>query len=165
MTMHEVSEAVSIVEKAAGDEVNLIHGVVYSEDPSEELMVTVVATGFNKHTHKEHIENNQPLLNNNDFFNNTKFDANKLRTTFGFDNSASLPVQQAAAKTYATIEIANSPRGEQLKKYEKPAFERRGKNNENGNGINNDKQQANTINEPITSKIYDQPAFLRRIMD
>lgn len=48
MTMHEVSEAVSAIEKAAGDEVNLIHGVVVDESMEDEIAITVVATGFHR---------------------------------------------------------------------------------------------------------------------
>ncbi len=48
MTMHEVSEAVSAIEKAAGDEVNLIHGIVLDERMEDEIAITVVATGFRR---------------------------------------------------------------------------------------------------------------------
>ncbi len=48
LTMFEVSEAVSAIEKAAGDEVNLIHGVVVDERMEDELAITVVATGFRR---------------------------------------------------------------------------------------------------------------------
>lgn len=48
LTMFEVSEAVSAIEKAAGDEVNLIHGVVIDERMEDELAITVVATGFRR---------------------------------------------------------------------------------------------------------------------
>jgi cell division protein FtsZ len=47
MTMFEVSEAVSVVESAAGGNANIIHGVVYNDDMEDGIMVTVVATGFN----------------------------------------------------------------------------------------------------------------------
>lgn len=47
MSMFEIAEAVSIVEEATGGDANIIHGVVYKEELENELMVTVVATGFN----------------------------------------------------------------------------------------------------------------------
>jgi cell division protein FtsZ len=46
MTMHEISDAVSVIEQAAGGEVNLIHGIVFDEAMGDSVMVTVVATGF-----------------------------------------------------------------------------------------------------------------------
>ena len=48
LTLHEVSEAVSCVQKAAGEEANLIHGVVIDEAMEDEISVTVVATGFHE---------------------------------------------------------------------------------------------------------------------
>lgn len=53
MTMFEVSEAVSAIEKAAGDEVNLIHGVVIDESMDDEISITVVATGFRRQDEKK----------------------------------------------------------------------------------------------------------------
>ena len=53
MTMFEVSEAVSAIEKAAGDEVNLIHGVVVDERMEDEIAITVVATGFRRQEEKK----------------------------------------------------------------------------------------------------------------
>lgn len=46
LTMHEVSEAISCVQKAAGEDANLIHGVVIDDTLDDELAITVVATGF-----------------------------------------------------------------------------------------------------------------------
>ncbi|MFN4819484.1 MAG: cell division protein FtsZ [Ignavibacteria bacterium] len=48
MTMHEIGEAVSIIEENAGNDVNLIHGIVYDESLDDKLMITVVATGFKR---------------------------------------------------------------------------------------------------------------------
>lgn len=46
LTMHEVNEAISCVQKAAGEDANLIHGVVIDEAMDDAISVTVVATGF-----------------------------------------------------------------------------------------------------------------------
>lgn len=48
MSLVEVDEAVSIIHEAAGDEANVIMGAVIDEKMGDELMVTVIATGFNK---------------------------------------------------------------------------------------------------------------------
>ncbi len=61
MTMFEVSEAVSAIEKAAGDEVNLIHGVVVDESMDDEISITVVATGFRRQEEKKVIPVSAPL--------------------------------------------------------------------------------------------------------
>jgi cell division protein FtsZ len=46
LTMYEVAEAMQLIEEAAGSETNLIHGIVMGEEPSEEISITLVATGF-----------------------------------------------------------------------------------------------------------------------
>lgn len=48
LSMHEIASAVSAVEKSAGDDANIIHGVTILDDLGEDIMVTVVATGFRK---------------------------------------------------------------------------------------------------------------------
>jgi cell division protein FtsZ len=47
MGMLEVAEAVELVNNAAGEGSNLIHGVNYKEEMGDDFMVTIVATGFN----------------------------------------------------------------------------------------------------------------------
>lgn len=48
MSLVEVDEAVTIIHEAAGEEANVIMGAVIDENLGEEMMVTVIATGFNK---------------------------------------------------------------------------------------------------------------------
>jgi cell division protein FtsZ len=48
MTLVEIDEATSIIHEAAGDDANVILGTVIDENLKEEIMVTVIATGFNK---------------------------------------------------------------------------------------------------------------------
>lgn len=46
ISMAEVGEAVQTIEQAAGEQANLIFGVVFNEELSDQMMVTVVATGY-----------------------------------------------------------------------------------------------------------------------
>ena len=48
MTLVEIDEATSIIHEAAGDDANVILGTVVDENLTDEIMVTVIATGFNK---------------------------------------------------------------------------------------------------------------------
>ncbi len=48
MTLWEVNEAATIIQEAAGEKVNVIFGMVVDDSLSDELRVTVIATGFNK---------------------------------------------------------------------------------------------------------------------
>jgi cell division protein FtsZ len=46
MTLHEVSEATSLVQRAVGEDANIIFGAVVDDSLRDELLVTVIATGF-----------------------------------------------------------------------------------------------------------------------
>jgi len=46
MTLHEVSEATSIISEEAGDDANVIFGAVVSDSNRDDIHVTVIATGF-----------------------------------------------------------------------------------------------------------------------
>jgi len=48
MSLWEVNEAATIIQDTAGERVNVIFGMVVDDSLSEELRVTVIATGFNK---------------------------------------------------------------------------------------------------------------------
>lgn len=48
MTMHEVNEAAKIITEAADPDAKVIFGAVIDEDLSDEMRITVVATGFGK---------------------------------------------------------------------------------------------------------------------
>ncbi len=55
ISMHEVGQASKTVQQAVGDEANVIFGVVIDDNLSEEIRVTVIATGFNKDFQKAEI--------------------------------------------------------------------------------------------------------------
>jgi cell division protein FtsZ len=48
MTLAEVEEATEIIHEAAGEDANVILGAVIDEEIENEVMVTVIATGFNR---------------------------------------------------------------------------------------------------------------------
>ena len=48
MSLVEVDEAVSVIHEAAGEEANVILGAVIDENLGDEMIVTVIATGFNR---------------------------------------------------------------------------------------------------------------------
>jgi cell division protein FtsZ len=47
ITLHEVNQAVSLINDAAGDRANVIFGAVVDDNLGEEIRVTLIATGFN----------------------------------------------------------------------------------------------------------------------
>ena len=48
MTLHEVAEASSLVQRTADPEANIIFGTVIDAEMSEQMKITVIATGFNR---------------------------------------------------------------------------------------------------------------------
>jgi cell division protein FtsZ len=48
MTLHEVAEASSLVQRTADPEANIIFGTVIDEDMNDQIKITVIATGFNR---------------------------------------------------------------------------------------------------------------------
>ncbi len=48
ITIEEYDAAVQVITEAAGGDVEVISGLVFDDNMTEELMVTVIATGFNK---------------------------------------------------------------------------------------------------------------------
>jgi cell division protein FtsZ len=50
LSLSEVDEATKVIHETAGEEANVILGTVINENMTDEIMVTVIATGFNKRT-------------------------------------------------------------------------------------------------------------------
>ena len=48
LLLHEVSEAVSIIHRAADEDANIIFGAVLDDSMSDEVKITVIATGFDE---------------------------------------------------------------------------------------------------------------------
>ena len=58
MTLHEVDEATSIIFEEAGKDANIIFGAVLDPNMTDEIQVTVIATGFNQLAQVEKVEVN-----------------------------------------------------------------------------------------------------------
>ncbi len=56
MTLSEINEAMSLIEGASDEEANIIFGNVIEEDMRDELMVTVIATGFDRKAQRRSAE-------------------------------------------------------------------------------------------------------------
>jgi len=60
MGLHEVNEAVSIIENMVDEDANIIFGFVTDDSMGDDLRVTVVATGLNPANSAPHIVSNNP---------------------------------------------------------------------------------------------------------
>ncbi len=136
LTMQEVSDAISFIEESAGEEVNLIHGVVFDESLQENpsITITVIATGFSAQQEQQRRTSGQASTQ-----------TVNLNPTPAPATSVSSPPPQT---------LPPPPRGsDHLKRYDTPAYIRRSAQNTN---------QPEPV--PKTGTM-DKPAFLRKIMD
>lgn len=168
LTMMEVDESVKIVHEAVGADANIIFGVVLDDTLSDSMMVTVIATGFNK---SKEARLPQPQQ--------------RASQAAPAAQQQSAPAQQqpvARPYTNPTRETMadNVPVGlEELEKYNEPAYLRRGAGIHRG-GYDvtrrpdetqqraEEEQQAEEQRQQEArqqKQAADKPAFLRRIMD
>jgi cell division protein FtsZ len=166
MTMMEVDEAVKIVHDAVGSDANVIFGVVLDDDLGDAMMVTVIATGFNK---AKEVRQPQPQVQ-------------RTQQAQSQPQQQQTPQQQPAQQqvsrpTVASREILTDhvPVGlDELEKYNEPAYLRRGTGiHRGGYDITRrqeetqkaeEQQQAEEQRE-VKRQAAEKPAFLRRIMD
>ncbi len=69
LTLHEVNEAASLIQEEAAEDANIIFGAVINEAMEEELLITVIATGFGE---KELERAQTPMLGTSSGRRNTK---------------------------------------------------------------------------------------------
>jgi cell division protein FtsZ len=56
LLLHEVSEAASIIQRAAVEDANIIFGAVLDDSMTDEIKITVIATGFDKKEPKSPVD-------------------------------------------------------------------------------------------------------------
>ncbi|MDM5246819.1 MULTISPECIES: cell division protein FtsZ [unclassified Lysinibacillus] len=65
LSLFEVQEAADIVASASDEEVNMIFGSVINENLKDEIIVTVIATGFSEEALQQHRNVTRPTINTN----------------------------------------------------------------------------------------------------
>ena len=166
LTMMEIDEAVDIVYKSVGQEANIIFGVVIDESLEENMMVTVIATGFNK---KAAAKKAPEAKTSTMPFRAVGFDLGSREEESKVEEKA--PEEKPAPPKIEKEEyVANNPGT--YKKYDVPAYERRNVSHEvlrggfdipkQNQAENNEGNQEEQEEERPRS---ERAAFLRRIMD
>jgi cell division protein FtsZ len=77
MSMYEVGEASRIVQEAAGEGANVIWGMVIDDEISEEVRVTVIATGFNREAKQAELMQKPKIIKSHEFAPNDFTDLDK----------------------------------------------------------------------------------------
>ncbi|SFB19050.1 cell division protein FtsZ [Lentibacillus halodurans] len=65
LSLYEVQEAADLVTSAADNEVNVIFGSVINENLKDEIIVTVIATGFDESQKEDNQPRQRPVINHN----------------------------------------------------------------------------------------------------
>ncbi|MDQ0217167.1 cell division protein FtsZ [Peribacillus cavernae] len=102
LSLFEVQEAADIVATASDQDVNMIFGSVINENLKDEIVVTVIATGFNE------VEIQQPRQSS--------------RPSFGHSRPAAQPVKREAKREEANEPVRNNNIGQPEDGLDIPAF-------------------------------------------
>lgn len=180
-TMFEIGEAVSVIENAAGNDTNLIQGVVFDDSLEDVMMITVVATGFKREAQQQ----NRMIVSASSVVEQQRVATVQSKVAeqqvvvqhYGKVASGD-PVNyynQPAQQQQSTSRHipANSPSGyQELSKYDEPAYLRRKQNGaikiQSESEVRADTQterNALNIQNNQSRDVQNKPAFLRKIMD
>ncbi|MCB0725969.1 MAG: cell division protein FtsZ [Ignavibacteriae bacterium] len=149
ITMGEIERINEIIQNAAGEDAKYIFGLVDDAKMAEEIMVTVIATGFNK----------QSAAVSDSDYSEQEIAANAVRQHSNLSKKGKITVL---------------PNHEELSTYDKPGYVRREvKLNDDLSEELNKKKVVDDFDEPdgfenLENSEYDdysKPAFLRRQMD
>ena len=77
LTLVEVDQATKIIFEQAGEDANIIFGAVIDPDMGDDMMVTVIATGFNQKYRNELVNESTSAENNNIVTEKTLFKSEK----------------------------------------------------------------------------------------
>ena len=140
MSLVEIEEATEIIHSAAREEVNVILGAVIDESLKDEIMVTVIATGFNRKV------------------------STPMTTGLGGMPMVHSGIRPSVRPPQKAIE--RIPTGvTDLKSYDPPAFMRRGYDLNFGTSSPSAAVADDSERQRIDKTDTEKPAFLRKIMD
>jgi len=161
ITLYEVNDAATVISQAAGEEANVIFGSVIDEGLDDEIMVTVIATGFNKKKAQaaaapmrqaptqqvqQPVQHQQPVQNQR-----------PVPTILKMTADGDSPGAQEAFP-FPDVRRTEVHGLEHLVPRDQPTFVRR--------GIDiNSNEESRDRKERISKEDPEKPAFLRRIMD
>ena len=180
MTMHEISEAISIIEESAGNEVNLIQGIVYDEALEDKIMITVVATGFKRNSYAIPTIINKVEAPSIPSVSQIQASAPILKTVQTIiPEPSKVDVQTETEPSAPVLFTMNPEKIREVKPMQQPSFIRRSDPNtmrqsQGGsiriNSVSDLPSAAKATGQPIVirdpkSSVVEKPAFLRKIMD
>lgn len=163
VSMAEIGDAVQTIEEAAGEQANLIFGVVFNEDLGDQIMVTVVATGFRQNANSEHEELEQEAVQvHAQQAAQVQQQAAQVESKIAANGGAvHMPAEFSAAVSSQQRSVpVSAPAGHEVTStFNAPAYTRRG-----GSVPLGTPSQVPATDSRDKSP-SEKPAFLRKIMD
>ena len=143
--IREATAATSIIQREAGDDVEVIFGTVIDEAMEDELRVTVIATGFDKQQHeaREGVRRTVPLSQDGPMLHYKGEDNLKQLDTPAYERRSTVTPERLAR--LSDDEDAPDPKNGKIKRLHKDDLRERP--------------------ERIRKDNTDTPAFLRKMMD
>ena len=135
IALNEVENAANIIQEAVGDKANIIVGAVIDADFREGIRVTVIATGFNKESHKPKI----PLTRRKMDFIHSTIDYLDV-PTFQRNEEGAFDAEPDESESDTTIKRINT----------------------GGNGHDPEFEYEEEVHEEFKPDDYDFPTVLRR---
>src|SRR5690606_29754265 len=148
----EATDATSIIQREAGDEVEVIFGTVIDESMGDELRVTVIATGFDRPKKVEKVEKKEP----EEVTRPTPSLHSEL-PTYNYEGEEHLKTLDVPAYVRRSAAAAVHPIKLDREEPEPTALKRRVRR------LNADDLRDRS--ERIRSEDSDTPAFLRKMLD
>jgi cell division protein FtsZ len=170
----EMTDVMTAIQEAAGNNCNIKMGVVYTEEDTEEIVITVVATGFTKENEKRDSASQRKFTKEQELPFRQQSEQPIYRppayNAHQYNKSISNEIETSIISGNST----QTPRGSQLKNFDPPAYERR-TTAKAASEYENDEEKLkvhfignsplHTIGDLEAEENLNKPAFLRKILD
>ena len=140
LSLHEISEAATLIQKEAHEDANIIFGAVIDEQIGDEIRITVIATGFGEAQH----EVTEPLLSRV---------KEPLASPPRSIPSRAIPRDRAAARPVVHLGTIIDAATPTFQRYQPPTT--------GGNGAD-ERPEEFTMSPEESEEHFETPAFLRK---
>ncbi|WP_342275188.1 cell division protein FtsZ [Spiroplasma endosymbiont of Cantharis lateralis] len=157
VSLNDAYDAVDIVQQASGEDVNIIFGIAINEHLDDDLIVTVIATGFDDDYKAPNISHKKPSLSNEQY-------SSMQQELYSNYEPEPQPVETAYDQrtSFMTNHDKRPDFVKQTEEERRIAQERAGQWSQNNNYENRDERVAQKIEETGDEEDGDFPTFLRK---
>jgi cell division protein FtsZ len=116
LSLYEVQEAANIVASASHEDLNMIFGSIINENLKDEIVVTVIATGFDEEKTADAEPSSLPVME--EWTNPIHKERNRQQRSRMFDDDSYLGYEDQTYSQQSTEEWSNPPHWEQQRQYQ-----------------------------------------------